>query len=440
MAGFCLLDWRETFLVQGVAEAHDLYIDVRRDELESYMSGVLNAVRPLFLDKKASEPQMSKLFEPVAIRGITLPSRIVISPMCQYSAEDGFVGPWHMVQYGRFAVGGAGTVMVEASAVSPEGRITHGDVGIWSDEHAAKLAPVAAFIRSQGAVPAIQLGHAGRKASMQRPWFGNGALNQADFDRGDLPWDIVAPSALPQGDGHLQPTALDDAGLARIRSAFVEAARRADAAGFDIVEVHNAHGYLLHSFLSPLSNHRNDAYGGDANGRMRFPLEVARAVREAFPAHKPVFVRLSVVDGAEGGRPEEESIAFAAALKETGIDVVDCSSGGIAGASTAARVRREYGFQVPFANRIRREADIATMAVGLIVDPHQAESVVADGNADLVAIGREALDNPNWPLHALAALSGENHYVDRWPKQHGWWLDVRNSALSRLGPYTKAAE
>lgn len=209
--------------------------------------------------------------------------------------------------------------MVEASAVSPEGRITHGDVGIWSDKHAAKLAPIAAFIRSQGAVPAIQLGHAGRKASMQRPWFGNGALNQADFDRGDLPWDIVAPSALPQGDGHFQPTALDDAGLARIRSACVV---------------------------------------------QGFPLEVARAVREAFPAHKLVFVRLSVVDGAEGGRPEEESIAFAAALKETGIDVVDCSSGGISGASTAARVRREYGFQVPFASRIRRDASFATYAVG----------------------------------------------------------------------------
>ena len=381
---------------------------------------------------------MPQLFETVTIRDITLRNRIVISPMCQYSAKDGFAEAWHMVQYGRFAVGGAGTVIIEATAVLPEGRITHGDLGIWSDEHAAKLAPIAAFIRSQGAVPAIQLGHAGRKASMQRPWNGNGALNQADLDRGDTPWDIVAPSAIPQGDGHLMPAALDDAGLARVKVAFVEAAKRADAAGFDIVEVHNAHGYLLHSFLSPITNHRKDAYGGDPAGRMRFPLEVAQAVREAFPAHKPVFVRLSVVDGAEGGRPEEESVAFAAALKQAGIDMLDCSSGGISGSATAARVRRAYGFQVPFAERIRRETGIATIAVGLLVDPHQAEAVVVEGRADLVAIGREALENPNWPLHALAALSGETRHADRWPTQHGWWLDVRDFVLKQLRPYASA--
>jgi 2,4-dienoyl-CoA reductase-like NADH-dependent reductase (Old Yellow Enzyme family) len=384
---------------------------------------------------------MPKLFEPVTLRGITLPNRVVISPMCQYSAEDGFPGAWHMVQYGRFAVGGAGTVMVEASAVTPEGRITNGDVGIWSDAHAAKLADIADFIRSQGSVPAIQLGHAGRKAAMQRPWFGNGALTQADIERGDKPWAIVAPSAVPLGEGNLLPTALDEAGLARIRDAFAAAAKRADAAGFDIVELHNAHGYLLHQFLSPLSNHRNDAYGGDAAGRMRFPLEVARAVRAAFPADKPVFLRLSVVDGAEGGRPEEESIAYAAALKAAGIDVVDCSSGGIAGSATGARgPRRDYGFQVPFADRIRKETGIATMAVGLIMDPHQAEAVVADGRADLVAIGREALENPNWPLHARQALTGENGHANHWPKQHGWWLNVRDNALAQLGPYAKAAE
>ena len=384
---------------------------------------------------------MPKLFEPFTLRGITLPNRIVISPMCQYSAEEGLAGAWHMVQYGRFAVGGAGSVMVEASAVLPEGRITHGDVGIWSDAHAARLAPIAEFIRSQGSVPAIQLGHAGRKASMQRPWFGNGALTAADIERGDRPWPVVAPSAVPLGEGHLMPTALDEAGLARIRDAFVAAARRADAAGFDIVEIHNAHGYLLHQFLSPFSNQRNDAYGGDAEGRMRFPLEVARAVREAFPAHKPVFLRLSVVDGAEGGRPEEESIAYAAALKAVGIDVLDCSSGGIAGSATGARgPRRDYGFQVPFADRIRKETGMATMAVGLIVDPHQAEGIVATGRADLVAIGREALENPNWALHAREALTGENGHADHWPKQHGWWLNVRDSALAQLGPYAKAAE
>ncbi|WP_424811754.1 NADH:flavin oxidoreductase/NADH oxidase [Roseococcus sp. YIM B11640] len=384
---------------------------------------------------------MAHLLEPLALRGVTLPNRVVISPMCQYSAEDGQAGAWHMVQYGRFAVGGAGAVMLEATAVSPEGRITHGDLGIWSDAHAAKLAPIAEFIRSQGSVPAIQLGHAGRKASMQRPWYGNGPLNEADIARGDKPWQVVAPSAVPLGEGYLMPQALDDAGLARIREAFADAARRADAAGFDIVEIHNAHGYLLHQFLSPLANQRNDAYGGDAAGRMRFPLEVARAVRAAFPAHKPVFLRLSVVDGAEGGRPEEESIAYAKALKEAGIDVVDCSSGGIAGSATAARgPKRSYGFQVPFAERIRRETGIGTMAVGLIVDPHQAEAILAEGRADLVAIGREALENPNWALHARMALTGENGHADHWPKQHGWWLSVRDSALAQLGPYAKAAE
>lgn len=382
---------------------------------------------------------MPLLFEPLAIRGVTLPNRIVISPMCQYSAEDGFANAWHMVQYGRFAVGGAGTVVVEATAVAPEGRISHGDLGIWSDAHAARLAPIAAFVRGQGAIPAIQLGHAGRKASTQRPWYGNGALDRTDLERGDRPWEIVAPSALPLGEGHLRPMALDETGLERIRGAFVEAARRADAAGFDIVEVHAAHGYLLHSFLSPVSNHRDDAYGGDAAGRMRFPLEVATAVRAAFPAEKPVFVRLSVLDGAEGGRDAGESVAFASALREAGIDVVDCSSGGIAGAQTALRVRREYGFQVPLAGQVRRAAGIATMAVGLIVDPRQAEAVLSEGHADLVAIGRAALEDPNWALHALAVLSGNPRYADRWPRQHGWWLDVREGLLSQLGPYTTAA-
>ena len=381
------------------------------------------------------------LFRPLTLRGLTLRNRIVISPMCQYSAEDGFATDWHLVQYGRFAVGGAGTVFVEATAVLPEGRITHGDTGLWSDDHVAPLTRIAAFIRSQGATPAIQLAHAGRKASIQRPWFGNGPLTPADAAaRGEVAWEVFGPSALPANTGWLMPTALDEAGLARIREGFAAATARADRAGFDVLEIHAAHGYLLHQFLSPLSNHRTDAWGGDAAGRMRFPLEVARAVRAAWPAAKPVFLRTSVVDGAEGGRPIEETIAFAAALREAGIDVLDCSSGGIAGPATAARgPARGYGFQVPFAERIRREAGIATMAVGLIVDPHQAEAVLAEGRADLIAIGRQALENPNWPLHAAAAL-GVTRGDASWPYQHGWWLTNRDPVLEQLGPYARAAE
>jgi 2,4-dienoyl-CoA reductase-like NADH-dependent reductase (Old Yellow Enzyme family) len=381
------------------------------------------------------------LLQPAALRGAALRNRIVISPMCQYSAVEGVANDWHVVQYGRFAVGGAGLVFTEATAVAPEGRITHGDLGLWSEEQVPPLARVVSFVKAQGAAAGVQLGHAGRKASMQRPWHGNGPLNAEDAARGDLPWDIVAPTALPIGDGWLVPRALDEAGILRVRDAFAAAAGRALRAGFDAVELHMAHGYLLHQFLSPLTNRRNDAWGGDAEGRMRLPLEVARAVREAWPADRPLFARISAVDGAEGGLELEDQIAFARRLREAGVDVVDCSSGGIAGSATAAKgPARLYGFQLPFAARIRAEAGVATMAVGLIVDPRQAEAALRAGEADLVAIGRQALEDPNWPQRAAAVLGGDGapDYASA-PPQHGWWLANRAPVLAKLGPWDDAA-
>jgi 2,4-dienoyl-CoA reductase-like NADH-dependent reductase (Old Yellow Enzyme family) len=385
------------------------------------------------LEISLSQSSIPLLFSPLQLRGVAVRNRIVVSPMCQYSAEDGFANDWHLVHAGKFAQGGAGIVFLEATAVLADGRITHGDLGLWCDEQIPALGRIAAFIRGQGAVPAIQLGHAGRKSSMSRPWEGNGPLTPDLIEAGSIPWQTVAPSAEPIGPGWLTPRAMDEADLARVCDAFAAAAARAVNAGFDIAEVHAAHGYLLHSFLSPLSNRRSDAYGGDLEGRMRFPLEIARIVREAWPADKPVFFRCSSVDNDAAGWSIEDSIVLARRLKEMGIDVVDCSSGGIAGSATAAATApRGLGFQVPFAERIRRDAGIATMAVGLIIEPAQAEAILADGKADLVAIAREALYDPNWPLHAAALLDSDGDFA-KWPRQYGWWLTRRESVLRDLG-------
>lgn len=378
----------------------------------------------------------SLLFSPLTLRGLTIPNRAVVPPLCQYSAQEGMANDWHMVQLGRFAVGGFGLVFTEVVSVLRDGRITHGDLGLWSDEHIGPLRRIADFIRAQGAVPAMQLGHAGRKGSMQRPWEGNGPLGPEQFAKGEGTWDIVSAVAKPLAEGHLTPAALDAAGMARIRDAFATAARRARAAGYEAIEVHCAHGYLLHQFLSPISNTRNDGFGGDLAGRMRFPLDVIRAVREAWPEDRPVFVRISAVDGMEGGWTMEDSLAFAAAMKPLGVDVVDCSSGGIGGSATGSkRVPRGYGFQVPYAAQIRREVGLATMAVGLIIGPHQAEAVLAAGEADLIAVGREAMANPNWALMARGVLepgSTEDVYAC-WPPQHGWWLEKRAAVMQALG-------
>ena len=383
-----------------------------------------------------------RLFTPITMRGVTSRNRIVISPMCQYSATDGVANDWHLVHLGKFAQGGAGVVMAEATAVTPEGRITHGDLGLWNDDQIAPLTRIAEFIRAQGAVPAIQLAHAGRKASMQRPWFGNAALTAEDRARGDMPWQIVAPSAIPMEQGWLMPHELTDADLETLRENWRLATLRAVKAGFDLLEVHCAHGYLLHEFLSPLSNKRTDAYGGDRAGRMKYPLEIIETVRAAWPEDRPLFVRISTVDGVDGGIDIADSVAFVREAKARGADVIDCSSGGLMGSATAARIPRGYSFQVPFAEQVRREADIATMAVGLIMHPQQAEDILRDDQADLIAIGREALFDPNWPLHAELALTdkavakeGFGDVFGEWPKQYGWWLERREPGLRRLdGP------
>ncbi len=372
----------------------------------------------------------SRLFQPLALRGVRLRNRIVISPMCQYSAHDGMAGDWHFAHLAQFAVGGAGLVFTEAAAVLAEGRITHGDLGLWQDLQIAPLARIAAFLKRQGATPAIQIAHAGRKASMQRPWFGNGPLDAADQARGERAWPIVAPTAEPVGPGWLLPEELDLAGIATIQEAFVATAERARRAGFEALELHGAHGYLTHSFLSPLANRRRDSYGGDLAGRMRFALELAERVRPRWPAELPLFFRISAVDGAAEGWSIEDSVALARALKARGVDVIDCSSGGIGGSATAAAVPRGPGFQVPFAAEIRRGAGIATQAVGLILDPAQAEAVLEAGEADLIAIGREALFNPHWPLQAALALEGEEAWA-LWPEQYGWWLERRAHGLAR---------
>ena len=369
------------------------------------------------------------LFQPLELRGVRLRNRIVVSPMCQYSAQDGHVSDWHLVHLGKFAQGGAGAVFVEATAVEKRGRITHGDTGIWEDAHIAGLSRIAQFLKSHGAVPALQLAHAGRKASMARPWYGNGPLTQSDLDRGDKPWSTIAPTDAPIDSGWIVPRAMKEGDQQTVLNAFRNAVRRAVAAGFEILEVHAAHGYLLHTFLSPLSN------PGPMEERMRFPLQVIAEVRKAWPAAKPLFVRCSSIDDVDGGWSLEDTVRFSKELKTIGVDVVDCSSGGIQGSATAATkmlVQRVPGFQLPFSERVRKDAGIKTMAVGLILTAQQAEEALQAGRADLIAVGREALFDPNWPLHAAQAL-GVDPDFEQWPVQYGWWLTRRESLLRKLG-------
>lgn len=381
---------------------------------------------------------MPHLFSPLRLRALTLRNRIVISPMCTYSATDGRADDFHLAHYGRFGLGGAGLVMLEATAVAPEGRISHGDLGLWCDAQIEPLARIVRLVRAQGAAIGIQLCHAGRKAARQRPWHGNGPLAEDDLARrGERDWPLVSPSAIAFGAGHATPSALQADGIAATVQQFVDAVRRARAAGFDVVELHAAHGFLLHSFMSPVTNQREDGYGGDFARRHRLPLEVAAAVRAAWPQENPLFTRVSALDGADGGRSFEDTLAFCRALGQAGVDVVDCSSGGIAGhsASTAGGGGpRGYGFQVPYAERIRREAGVASLAVGLITEPSLADEVIAQGRADLIAIGRQALVDPNWPLHAEAALGRHDpaHPFRSWPEPYGWWLNGRQKIIDAM--------
>ncbi len=348
------------------------------------------------------------LFSPLTLRSLFLRNRIAVSPMCQYSSVDGFATDWHLVHLGARAVGGAALVLTEAAAVEARGRISPADLGIWDDRHVDPLARVAAFVAAQGAVPGIQLAHAGRKASTAPPWEGGGPVAP---EAGG--WPVVGPSPLPFGPGSPVPEALDAAGIAAVVAAFAAAARRALAAGFQVVEVHAAHGYLLHSFLSPLSNHRDDAYGGDLAGRARLLLEVVEAVRAVWPDELPLFVRISATDWAKGGWDNDQSVALARLLAPLGVDLLDCSSGGLVpGVSIPAAA----GYQVPFAERIRRETGLATGAVGLITEPAQADAIIRDGRADLVLLARQLLREPSWPLSAAHELGYDD--VAPWPKQY----------------------
>lgn len=348
---------------------------------------------------------MPALFEPLTLRSLTLPNRIGIPPMCQYSATDGLAGDWHVQHYGCRAVGGAGLLIVEASAVLPEGRISPGDLGLWNEAQIEPLARLARLIECQGAVPAIQLAHAGRKASVGRGWEAQSTLSA---EAGG--WTAVAPSAIAF-EGYAEPQALDAAGIAAVVAAFAAAAGRALTAGFRMVEIHAAHGYLLHQFLSPLSNRRTDEYGGSFANRVRLTREVVAAVRAVWPQELPLLIRLSATDWVEGGWDIEQTVALCRLLKEDGVDLVDVSSGGLI---PTAKIPAGPGFQVPFATRIRQEAGLPVAAVGLITEPAQAEAIVANGEADLVLVGREILRNPYWPLQAAQALGVEAS----WPAQY----------------------
>jgi len=338
------------------------------------------------------------LFSPLSLRGVTLRNRIVMSPMCQYSARDGLAQDWHLVHLGARALGGVGAILAEATAVAPEGRISPDDLGLWRDDHVAPLERIFRFVADQGAVAGIQLAHAGRKASTAAPWFGGGP---ADLAGGGWPDAVVAPSAIPFANGYPTPRALDLAGIRRLVDAFRAAAGRALAAGAQLLEIHAAHGYLLHEFLSPLTNRREDAYGGSFDGRSRLLGEVVAAVREVWPERLPLFVRISATDWVAGGWTVEDAVALAGRLAPLGVDLIDCSSSGLV---PDAPVPVAPGYQVPFAAQIRAGAGIATGAVGLITEPRQADAIVRAGQADVVLLGRELLRRPHWPLHAAREL------------------------------------
>lgn len=349
---------------------------------------------------------MSQLFSPLKLREVEFKNRIFVSPMCQYSSVDGMSTDWHFVHLGSRAVGGAGLVMVEATAVCPEGRISPDDSGIWSDEHAQAFKKITRFIKQQGAIPAIQLAHAGRKASTDAPW--NGGKPLGLNARG---WQPVAPSPIPFTSGYPEPKELSEIEVNELVGKFIAATKRSLEAGFEVVEIHMAHGYLLHEFLSPLSNHRKDAYGGSLENRARLPIQVAKAVRDIWPQHLPVFVRISTTDWKEGGWDLEQSVELSRWLKNQGVDLIDCSSGGLV---ADAVIPAGPGFQTPFATAIREQVGIATGAVGLITEPFQAEQIIATGLADVVILARQLLRDPYWPLHAAHSLGVDVH----WPVQY----------------------
>lgn len=375
-------------------------------------------------------PSDPLLFQPLQVRGLTLSNRVVVSAMCQHAADAGHATPWHLVHLGKFALGGAGLILTESTAVDSRGRIGSADLGLWRDSQISPLKAVVDFVHAQGGAIGVQLAHAGRKSGSQPLWEGGAALSDDTMAADAEPWTRVGPSAQAAGPGWTAPQVLDEAGIQDVIQRFVDAAVRADKAGFDVVELHFGHGYLIASFLSPVSNSRQDAWGGDRAGRMKLALEIARAVRTVWPAAKPLFCRISAVDGSGEGWDLDDSVVLARALAECGVDVIDCSSGGLTEETRALPVPRGLGFQVPFSDRIRSDAQVLTQAVGMIVDAAQAEEILRSGKADLIAVGREALFDPYWAHHAAAELGADPAYA-RWPVRHGVWLAKRAPGLAR---------
>ncbi|HEV7416305.1 MAG TPA: NADH:flavin oxidoreductase/NADH oxidase [Tianweitania sediminis] len=370
---------------------------------------------------------MTKLFDPFPVAGLRLKNRFIVAPMCQYSARHGLPNEWHLVHLGRFALGGFSLVITEATAVSPQGRISYADTGIWTDEQAKAWRPIVEFLQANGAAAGIQLAHAGRKASSPVPW--RGKFDETQQEKRALAfqqWQPEAPSAEPHADGFPEPRELGAEEMKQVLEDFAAATRRANAAGFDVVEIHAAHGYLLNQFLSPLANHRTDAYGGSLENRMRFPLDVIRAVRAAWPSEKPLFLRVSATDSHPDGLTPADVAVFAMAAKEAGVDVVHCSSGGFAG----ARFAPARNYQVPLAAEIRKLAEVPTVAVGLITTAEDAAAIVDNNQADLVALARPALDDPNFPLHAKRTLGLNKGDYSAWPKQEGYAIRNMDRALN----------
>ncbi|WP_397589015.1 NADH:flavin oxidoreductase/NADH oxidase [Sphingorhabdus sp.] len=375
----------------------------------------------------ATSVNLDILFQPYTLRDLVLRNRIVVSPMATYSAVDGFVTDWHVQHVGKLAAGGAGLVFVEQSSVNMQGRITYGCLGIWKDEHVAGLKKLTTLIRDLGAASAIQIAHSGRKGSSQRPWEGGGPLGDDDFAaRGEGPWDACAPSPTAFDDNWPAPTEMSIDAIERVVEDYRAAFIRARDAGFDICELHCAHGYLMHSFLSPLGNERTDEYGGDRAGRMNLPLRIAAVMREEWPDHLPCMVRVSSIDGVGIGWQVEDSVAYAIELKKLGIDMIDCSSGGFKLPAENSLVARTTGFQLPFSEKIRQESGLPTMGVGLIRTGEQAAIALQDGRADLVALGRELLWNPNWPMQIATEYDEANGWK-LMPPQYGWWLRRRKA-------------
>lgn len=373
------------------------------------------------------------LFTPLMLREVNLPNRICVSPMSQYAAQDGYANDWHFAHLSRFALGGAGLVFAEATAVTEAGRRTHGDLGLWRDSQVSGLARMTQFISEQGSVPGIQLAHAGRKASERRPWHGETPVDEEDLaKRGEGPWVAVGPTDQPYAEGWPSPSVMTVEDIHDVVTAFCDAAVRADEAGFQVLEVYAAHGFLLHQFYSPLSNFRQDAYGGSFGGRVRLCLEVARGIRQVWPSHKPLFFRLSATDWLEGGWEVSDTVRLAKLLKAEGVDLVDCSSGGLGGPYPPVRFPLGRAFQANLAEEVRREAAMPTMAVGLIWEAHTADQIIRSGQADLVALGREMLNDPNWALHAASQLDVDSGF-ELWKPAFGWWLNKRERLLKKLG-------